>query len=53
MNNEALARLESRLRSLVADEDSVRVYGLSARCEKTLTLLGSGKVTKDENVYIL
>ncbi len=53
MDDEALARLESRLKDLMADDDSMRVYGLCARCEKTVTILGTGKVTKDENVYIL
>lgn len=53
MDDEALTRLAAKLGGIVSDEDSVRIYTLCARCEKTVSVLGAGKVTKDENVYIL
>ena len=53
MDDEALTRLGLKLGGIVSAEDSVRIYTLCARCEKTVSVLGTGKVTKDENVYIL
>ncbi len=34
-------------------EDSVRVYALCANCEKNIRIMGIGKVTCDEEVYII
>ena len=53
MDDEASARLGAKLGEIVSGEDSVRIYALCARCEKVISVLGAGKVTKDENVYIL
>ena len=38
---------------MISDEDSVRIYALCAKCEKVVTVLGDGEITKDENVFIL
>jgi CRISPR-associated protein Cas2 len=53
MDDEALTGLGLKLGGIVSGEDSVRIYTLCARCEKAVSVLGAGKVTKDENVYIL
>ncbi len=34
-------------------EDSVRIYTLCANCEKNIRIMGIGKVTRDEEVYII
>ncbi|MBN2568244.1 MAG: CRISPR-associated endonuclease Cas2 [Deltaproteobacteria bacterium] len=48
------AEMEGRLRRIIdEDEDSIRVYSVCAGCERKITVIGSGKVTKDEEVYIL
>lgn len=46
-------KMTSRLRKIIKEEDSIRIYTLCAKCEKTIMVLGSGKITKDENVFIL
>lgn len=53
MDDEGLARLTARLGALISDDDSVRIYVMCAKCEKGIRVLGTGKVTEDENVYIL
>lgn len=40
-------------RIIVEEEDKIRVYGLCAKCEGAITVMGSGEVTKDKEVYIL
>lgn len=34
-------------------EDSVRFYALCNSCEKKITILGCGEITKDEDVYVV
>lgn len=46
-------KMTSRLRKIIKEEDSIRIYTLCAKCEKTIMVLGSGEITKDENVFIL
>jgi CRISPR-associated protein Cas2 len=53
MDNEALDTLTARLRGIISEEDSIRIYTLCGKCEKSTVVLGTGKVTKDEDVYIL
>ena len=38
---------------LIEKEDSVRIYCLCANCEKEIRVMGKGKVTKNEDVYII
>ena len=35
------------------EEDSIRIYGLCKGCEVSVKVFGAGKVSKDEDVYIL
>lgn len=46
-------KMTSRLRKIIKEEDSIRIYTLCAKCEKTIMVMGSGEITKDENVFIL
>lgn len=48
-----LEKMISKLGGMGDEGDSVRVYALCAKCERTITVLGGGSVTKDENVYIV
>ena len=36
-----------------SDEDSIRIYALCRNCEKTIKIIGQGKLTKEEKYYIL
>lgn len=53
MDDEAVERLTARLADIVSDEDSVRLYALCSKCYSVAQVLGSGKVTQNEDVYIL
>jgi CRISPR-associated protein Cas2 len=52
-DDKLLEKMIARLKGLVSDEDSVRIYALCAKCEKVIKVLGGGEVTKDENVFII
>jgi CRISPR-associated protein Cas2 len=54
MEESSTVELTNRLQKiLVAEEDKIRIYGLCAKCEGAITVLGSGEVTKDADIYIL
>jgi CRISPR-associated protein Cas2 len=46
-------RMISRVSKIISEDDSVRVYGLCAKCQEAVKVFGRGMVTKDENVFIL
>lgn len=48
-----LEEMIGRLSRIVSDEDSVRIYVMCAKCEKVITILGHGEVSKDEKVFII
>ena len=49
-----LDEMTSRIEEIVDPvEDSVRIYTLCAACERIIRIIGTGEVTKDEDVYIL
>ncbi|MCL5022278.1 MAG: CRISPR-associated endonuclease Cas2 [Nitrospirae bacterium] len=53
IDDKLLEKMTAKLRKIISDEDSVRIYALCAKCEKVVTVLGRGEVTKDENVFII
>ncbi len=53
LDDKLLEKMTSKLGKVVSDQDSIRIYALCARCEGVVKVFGSGKVTKDENVFIL
>lgn len=38
---------------IVEESDSVRIYSLCAKCEGIIKIIGQGKVTKNEDIYIV
>ena len=38
---------------VVEKEDSVRIYSLCANCEREISVIGKGEVSKNEDVYII
>lgn len=52
-DEKVLEKMVSKLGRIVSDKDSVRIYALCAKCEKVITVLGGGEITKDEEVFIL
>lgn len=34
-------------------EDSVRIYALCGACERVIRIIGTGEITRDQDVYIL
>jgi CRISPR-associated protein Cas2 len=53
MDDKLLGKMTARLKRIISVEDSIRIYALCAKCDKVVKVLGSGKVTKNEDVYIL
>jgi len=53
LDNKLLEKMTAKLARMVSDEDSVRIYALCAKCEGLAKVLGKGKLTKNEDVYIL
>jgi len=53
LTDKLLEKMIVKLDKMVTDEDSVRIYALCAKCEGVARVMGSGEVTKDENVFIL
>ena len=49
-----LEEMAGRIEEIIDEtQDSVRLYGLCAGCEKLIRVIGTGEVSKDETVYIL
>lgn len=53
MDDKLLEKMIVKLGKIISEEDSVRIYALCAKCASVVKVLGSGGITKDENVYIL
>ena len=53
LNNNLLKKMTARVAKLVSEDDSLRIYTLCAKCKTAIKVIGRGKVTEDEKVYIL
>ncbi|MCL0062230.1 CRISPR-associated endonuclease Cas2 [Thermodesulfovibrionales bacterium] len=53
MDGKLLEKMIKRIEKIINNEDSVRIYPLCAKCNKTVRILGSGEVSKDKDVYII
>ena len=54
LDKKLLDKLTQRLiETIEKSEDSIRVYPLCAACETGISILGQGKIMKEEDVYIL
>lgn len=53
MDDKLLKKMMAKISKIISEKDSVRIYGLCAKCEKVITVLGRGDLTKDQDVFIL
>jgi CRISPR-associated protein Cas2 len=54
IDEQRLSQLIARLEAVInAEEDGVRVYTLCAACSGKVAIKGVGRITKDEDVYIV
>ncbi len=54
LDNKLLDKMVKRIHKIVKEEaDSIRIYSICANCEKVINIIGQGKVSKDEEVYIV
>ncbi len=53
LDDDLLKKMILRLSKVISEDDSIRIYAICAKCRETVKILGRGKVTKDEEVYIL
>jgi CRISPR-associated protein Cas2 len=53
MDDKLLEKMIKRLSKMITDEDSVRIYALCGKCKGVVKILGRGKLTDDEKVYIV
>lgn len=48
-----LENLISKLEGIIDSKDSIRIYPLCSNYMKSIRILGTGNITKDENVVII
>ena len=54
LDSSLLDKMVARIKRIVLEkDDSVRVYTICASCERVIKIIGQGKVTKNEDVYIV
>ncbi len=53
MDDKLLEEMIKKLKRVISEKDSVRIYTLCAKCEKIIKVFGSGEITKDKDVFIL
>ncbi|OEU83900.1 MAG: CRISPR-associated endonuclease Cas2 [Desulfobacterales bacterium S5133MH4] len=54
LDKNLLDKLVLKLIEIIEEsEDSIRVYPLCAVCETGISVLGQGKIMKEEDIYIL
>jgi len=52
--DEVVKKMRSRIEKIIEpSQDRVRIYRLCAQCEREITILGHGEITKDKDVYIV
>ena len=54
LEDKILERMKDRLCSVIdKDDDNIRIYKLCNSCRGAIQIFGSGKVTEDEDIYIV
>lgn len=54
LDGNLLNKMVARIKRIVLEkDDSVRVYSICANCERVIKVIGQGKVSKSEDVYIV
>lgn len=52
IDRELLGKMLSRLQKVAKEaEDSIRIYTICGNCEKAITIIGQGDVSKEEKYY--
>jgi len=53
-DNKLLDKMIKRIHKIAkTEDDSIRIYTLCANCERIIKVIGRGKVSKEEDVYII
>ncbi|OQZ01546.1 MAG: CRISPR-associated endonuclease Cas2 [Candidatus Brocadia sp. UTAMX2] len=54
LDSNLLNKMVARIKKIVLPEDdSVRIYAVCASCERAIQVIGRGKITSMEDVYIV
>lgn len=54
LNDKTLRQLKEKLDHLInSKEDTVRFYCLCQSCRSSIAIIGTGQITKDEEVYVI
>jgi CRISPR-associated protein Cas2 len=53
LDEDQIARMEEKLRALVAEEDLVRIYRICATCAGKAVILGEGTLTERPDSYVV
>ncbi|ODS32310.1 MAG: hypothetical protein SCARUB_02558 [Candidatus Scalindua rubra] len=54
LEDKILEKMKNRLSSVIdTEEDNIRIYKLCNACKGSIHVFGSGKVTEDEDIYIV
>jgi len=54
LSGDLLDKMVARIEDIVEDgEDSVRIYALCANCTQAIKIIGTGEVSREEDVYIV
>ena len=53
LDDDLFKKMTLRVSKVVSEDDSVRIYSICSKCKATVKIFGSGKLTEDEEVYIL
>lgn len=49
-----MSQMTARIEEIIdQDDDSVRIYSVCAACLKEINIIGTGEVTKDQDIYVL
>ncbi|MBE7546925.1 CRISPR-associated endoribonuclease Cas2 1 [Candidatus Kuenenia stuttgartiensis] len=54
LDEKLLGKMIKRIQEIIiAEDDSIRIYSICAGCEKRIEVMGKGKVSKIENIYVI
>lgn len=54
LDDKLLDKMIKRIQKIIIEEDdSIRIYSVCAGCEKQINVMGKGKVSKIENIYVI
>jgi len=53
VDEEKFCEMKKNLLKYINEEDSIRFYRLCESCVKRVSIIGTGKITKDEDFYVI